>query len=62
MWQSGSPVQVSRTPVAVPRPAPLQGQHSAEVFGKFLGMDGRRYKELVRRGITGKGPVEQSER
>ena len=62
MWQSGSPVQFSRTPVAAPRPAPLQGQHSAEVFGKFLGMDERRYEELVRRGITGKGPVvEQGE-
>ena len=62
MWQSGLAGAVQSHAVAAPRPAPLQGQHSAEVFGKFLEMDERRYEELVRRGIIGEGPVvEQGE-
>ena len=58
VWQSGCPVQFSRTPVAVSRPAPLQGEHSFEVFQEHLGMTETRYAALVHRGVTGKGPVE----
>lgn len=57
MWQSGCPVRFSRTPVAVSRHAPLQGEHSFEVFRELLGMSESRYRELVERGVTGKGPV-----
>ena len=57
MWQSGCPVQFSRTPVAVSRPAPLQGEHSFEVFHDLLGMTKRRYLELAEQGVTGKGPL-----
>ena len=56
MWQSGCPVQFSHTPVAVSRHAPLQGQHSFEVFRDLLGMTKDRYRELVEQGVTGKGP------
>ena len=59
-WQSGPPAHFSRTPVAACRPAPLQGQHSAEVFAKFLGIDAQRYADLARRGITGEGPIEEA--
>ena len=57
MWQSGSPVRFSHTPVSVSRHAPLQGQHSFEVFRDLLGMTKRRYRELVVQGVTGKGPL-----
>ena len=57
VWQSGCPVQFSRTPVVVSRHAPLQGEHSFEVFREHLGMTAARYAELVDQGITGKGPV-----
>ncbi len=55
IWQSGVPLRFSRTPVAVSRPAPLQGQHSFELFSEFLGMTEARYRELAARGITGIG-------
>ena len=55
MWQSGVPVHLSRTPGAVVSHAPLQSQHSFEVFNGYLGMTEERYAELVERGITGKG-------
>jgi len=54
--QSGVPVRFSRTPVAVTRPAPLQGQHNLEVFGELLGMSGAEYEALARRGVSGVGP------
>ena len=57
IWQSGCPVQFSHSAVAVSRPAPLQGQHSFEVFHDLLGMTEGRYRELVEQGITGKGPL-----
>ncbi|MCY3813965.1 MAG: CoA transferase [Gammaproteobacteria bacterium] len=60
-WQSGCPVQFSHSPVAVSRHAPLQGQHSFEVFHDLLGMTERRYRELVEQGVTGKGPLPPKE-
>ena len=57
MWQSGCPVQFSRTRVAVSRHAPLQGQHSFEVFRDLLGLTKHRYRELVEQGVTGAGPL-----
>ena len=57
MWQSGLPILFSRTKGGITRPAPLQGQHSFEVFEEFIGMSRARYEELVKQGITGKGEI-----
>ena len=62
MWQSGLPVILSRTPGGVTRHAPLQGQHSFEVFDRFLGLGRHEYDALVQRGISGKGKVEGGDR
>ena len=54
--QLGVPLKLSRTPGAVRSHAPLQGQHSAEVFERLLGIGSDEYEELVRKGVTGGGP------
>jgi crotonobetainyl-CoA:carnitine CoA-transferase CaiB-like acyl-CoA transferase len=54
--QIGLPMHLDRTPGSVPRPAPLQGEHSAEVLERFLGIGRDEYEELVRKGVTGSGP------
>ncbi|MCC6238231.1 MAG: CoA transferase [Dehalococcoidia bacterium] len=54
--QIGVPFRLARTPAAVTRPAPLQGQHTAEVLARFLGTTAEEYEELVRKGVTGSGP------
>ena len=55
LWQSGLPAVLSRTPGGVTRPAPCLGEHSFEVFERFLGMTRPEYEALVERGITGEG-------
>lgn len=57
MWQSGLPARLSRTPGGVTRPAPLQGQHSFEVFNELLGMSQPQYQALVDAQISGSGPA-----
>ena len=57
-WQSGLPVKLTQSPGGVTRHAPLQGQHSWEVFHDLLGMSRARYEELCARGVTGKGAVD----
>jgi crotonobetainyl-CoA:carnitine CoA-transferase CaiB-like acyl-CoA transferase len=59
-WQSTLPAKFSETTVGTPRHAPLQGQHSLEVFQEFLGMDKTLYDDLSQRGITGIGPTGKS--
>ncbi len=59
LWQSGLPAVLSRTPGGVTRPAPMLGQHSFEVFERFLGMTRAEYEALVERGITGEGEFRQ---
>ena len=54
--QVGVPFELERTPGAVTRPAPLQGEHTAEVLARFLGTTSEEYEELVRKGVTGSGP------
>ena len=60
MWQSGLPVLMSRTPGRVSRPAPMQGEHSYEIFSEYLGMTEETFKELERKGITGKGEISKA--
>lgn len=55
MWQSGMPAVFSRTPGAVVSPAPLHGEHSFEVFERFLGMTRAEYEALEATGVTGAG-------
>ena len=54
--QLGVPFKLSRTPGAVRSHAPLQGQHSAEVFERLIDISGDEYEELVRKGVSGSGP------
>jgi crotonobetainyl-CoA:carnitine CoA-transferase CaiB-like acyl-CoA transferase len=54
--QIGVPFRLARTPGAVTRHAPLQGQHTHEVLARFLGTTQEEYEELVRKGVTGMGP------
>jgi crotonobetainyl-CoA:carnitine CoA-transferase CaiB-like acyl-CoA transferase len=57
VWpQIGVPFRLNRTPAAVTRHAPLQGQHTAEVLARFLGATQEEYEALVRKGVTGSGP------
>ncbi|ETX06132.1 MAG: hypothetical protein ETSY2_18995 [Candidatus Entotheonella gemina] len=51
--QSGVPAHFSRTPAGVRQPAPLLGQHSAEVLHRLLGMPPDVYESLFAAGITG---------
>lgn len=60
LWQSGLAAHFSRTPGGVVRPAPLQGQHSFEVFESLLGMTRASYDALVEQEITGKGATSKS--
>ena len=54
--QIGLPMHFDRTPGSVPRSAPLQGEHSAEVLERFLGITRDEHEELVHKGVTGSGP------
>ena len=55
LWQSGLPPVLDRTPGGVTRPAPCLGEHSFELFERFLGMTRAEYEDLAARGITGEG-------
>ena len=59
-WQSGLAAKLSRTPGGVTRHAPLQGQHSFEVFAELVGMSQADYDALVDRELTGKGATSKS--
>jgi crotonobetainyl-CoA:carnitine CoA-transferase CaiB-like acyl-CoA transferase len=53
---TGAPMKMSVSTPAVVTPAPLQGEHSWEVFHDLLGMTETEYERLVELGITGTGP------
>jgi crotonobetainyl-CoA:carnitine CoA-transferase CaiB-like acyl-CoA transferase len=48
---SGSPLRMSRTPLATPRPAPRLGEHSHQVLASWLGIDEPGVAELVATGV-----------
>jgi crotonobetainyl-CoA:carnitine CoA-transferase CaiB-like acyl-CoA transferase len=58
-WQSVLPALLKDTKLQVFH-APLQGEHSFEVFHELLGMDAATYQKLVDNEITGKGPSAKS--
>jgi len=55
-FQSTLPARFSRSQIATPRPAPLQGEHSFEVFSELVGMTEADYQALCEREISGTGP------
>jgi crotonobetainyl-CoA:carnitine CoA-transferase CaiB-like acyl-CoA transferase len=56
-WQMGLPARLSKTPGGVTRPAPLQGQHSFEVFKALADMSVAEFESLEQQGLTGTGPT-----
>lgn len=59
-WQAGLAARLSRTPGGVTRHAPLQGQHSLEVFRELIDMSDAEYEKLVQAEISGIGPASTS--
>ena len=59
-WQAGLAARLSRTPGGVTRHAPLQGQHSLEVFRELIDMSDEEYASLVSAEISGVGPASTS--
>jgi crotonobetainyl-CoA:carnitine CoA-transferase CaiB-like acyl-CoA transferase len=54
--QAVNPLHFSRTPATDVRPAPLLGEHTAEVLAELLGTSGDEYEALVAAGVSGIGP------
>ena len=46
----------SRMPASDVRPAPLLGEHTAEVLAELLGTSNDEYEALVAAGVSGSGP------
>jgi len=59
-WYIGLAAKMSRTPGGITRHAPLQGQHSYEVFEELLHMDADAYEGLCQAGISGQGPSDKA--
>lgn len=55
-FQSTLPARFSRSHIPPAKPAPLQGQHSLEVFRELLGMDEETFERLCEMEVTGAGP------
>ncbi len=57
--QTTVPYHYSRTPARVTRPAPMLGEHTAEVLAQYLDIDAEQYAELEAQGVTGVEPVRE---
>lgn len=55
----GAVVRLHDTPAVIDRPAPLYGEHTAEVLGELLGIDEAGLAELRRAGVTSVEPGPQ---
>lgn len=49
---TGSPIKLSETPGMHGEPAPLLGQHTADVLKQMLGLDECAIESLVERGVV----------
>ncbi len=49
----GIPIKLSATPGAIRRPAPILGEHTAEVLGEWLGLSAEQIKALREEGAFG---------
>jgi crotonobetainyl-CoA:carnitine CoA-transferase CaiB-like acyl-CoA transferase len=56
----GGVARFSNTPLQADRPAPLLGEHNAEVFGRLLGMSAADIAELESAGVIGTAPRQYS--
>ena len=54
--QATLPVHFSATPAEHFRPAPCQGEHTAEVLEELLGLSSGEVDALVAAGVSGEGP------
>jgi crotonobetainyl-CoA:carnitine CoA-transferase CaiB-like acyl-CoA transferase len=54
---AGQPIRLSATPAGVHRPAPLLGQHNAEVLGGMLGLSAEELAELRAKEVIGDRPL-----
>ena len=52
----GAPVKLSATPWRLTRPAPLPGEHNAEVYGGLLGLRAAELDALRVKGVIGPSP------
>ena len=48
---TNNPVKLSDTKATIRRPAPLLGEHNAEVYGELLGYDEEKLKELREKAV-----------
>ncbi len=53
----GRPYKFSKSPLKIHGPAPAYGQHNQPVLQDLLGIDGRKYEELVRDSIVATAPL-----
>jgi crotonobetainyl-CoA:carnitine CoA-transferase CaiB-like acyl-CoA transferase len=54
---AGQPVRLSATPVEAYRPAPMLGEHNAEVLRDLLGLSENEIDDLKSRGLIGDRPA-----
>lgn len=47
----GMPIKFVHTPVQFDQPAPALGQHNEEIYGRLLGLDGRKLAALREQGV-----------